>query len=145
MVNGLFAKVSQEKASGQVEKVMGLLGVNKFANFNSKLSMWVNGAGVEKVVHVFTNQSLNPLYNYGSRPIIDLDTLWYINLKASFDLNSNNISLTDDNLGLDIDVLNDFEEKSLKNTNIKLGQTEMQIQEFQEEIDKLLRYQLCLV
>lgn len=48
-----------------------------------------------------------------------------------------NISLTDDNLGLDIDVLNDFEEKSLKNTNIKLGQTEMQIQEFQEEIDKL--------
>jgi len=95
LVNGLFAKVSQEKASGEMEKVMGLLGVNKFANFNSKLSIWANGAGVEKVVHVFTNQSLNPLYNYGNRPIIDLDTLWYINLKASFDLNSNNISLTD--------------------------------------------------
>lgn len=95
LVNGLFAKVSQEKANGQMEKVMGLLGVNKFANFNSKLSMWVNGAGVEKVVHVFTNQSLNPYYNYGSRPIIDLDTLWFIDLKASFNLKSNKIGLSD--------------------------------------------------
>lgn len=82
-------------ASGQKEKAMGLLGVNKFANFNSKLSMWVNGAGVEKVVHVFTNQSLNPYYNYGCRPIIDLDTLWFIDLRVSFDLKENKISIGD--------------------------------------------------
>ena len=94
-INGLFAKVASEMASGQKEKAMGLLGVNKFANFNSKLSMWVNGAGVEKVVHVFTNQSLNPYYNYGCRPIIDLDTLWFIDLRVSFDLKENKISIGD--------------------------------------------------
>lgn len=95
LINGLFSKTTSEMASGQKEKAMGLLGVNKFANFNSKLSMWVNGAGVEKVVHVFTNQSLNPYYNYGCRPIIDLDTLWFIDLRVSFDLKENKISIGD--------------------------------------------------
>lgn len=95
LINGLFSKTASEMVSGQKEKAMGLLGVNKFTNFNSKLSMWVNGAGVEKVVHVFTNQSLNPYYNYGCRPIIDLDTLWFIDLRASFDLKENKISIGD--------------------------------------------------
>lgn len=95
LINGLFSKTASEMASGQKEKAMGLLGVNKFANFNSKLSMWVNGAGVEKVVHVFTNQSLNPYYNYGCRPIIDLDTLWFIDLRASFELKENKVSIGD--------------------------------------------------
>lgn len=76
LVNGLFSKVSQEKASGQMEKVMGLLGVNRLTNWNSKLSRWNPGAGVEKGQEVYSNQALNTLYNYITRPILALDTTW---------------------------------------------------------------------
>lgn len=95
LVNGLFSKLSNKLANNKKEKVMAILGINKLANFNSKLSMWVNGAGVEKVVHVFTNQSLNTYSNYGCRPIIDLDTLWYIDLKVSYKLMKNTVDLID--------------------------------------------------
>lgn len=95
LVNGLFVKKIIELATSKNELVMGLLGVNKFANFNSKLSMWVNGAGVEKVVHVFTNQALNTFYNYGCRPFLDLKNLWFINLKASFKLKNAEIYVKD--------------------------------------------------
>ena len=84
-----------ETATSKQELVIGLLGLNKFANFNSKLSMWVNGSGLVKVVHVFTNQALNTFYNYGCRPIIDLKNLWFINLNASFELKNSGIYVKD--------------------------------------------------
>lgn len=95
LLNGLFAQKTKEFAVTKLDKVIGMLGINKLANFNSKLSMWVNGAGVEKVVHVFTNQSLNPYFDYGSRSVIDVDTLWYIDLKASFNLYNSKTELED--------------------------------------------------
>lgn len=95
LMNGLFSMKSNELAETKLDRVIGILGVNKLANFNSKLSMWVNGAGVEKVVHVFTNQSLNPYFDYGSRSLIDVDTLWFIDLKASFDLFDSRVTLND--------------------------------------------------
>ncbi len=42
-------------------------GVNQSANFNSKLSRWNNGPGVDAVIDAFYNQAINTLYNYGSR------------------------------------------------------------------------------
>jgi putative DNA methylase len=42
-------------------------GVNQAANFNSKLSRWNNGPGVDAVIDTFYNQALNTIYNYGSR------------------------------------------------------------------------------
>ena len=95
LVNGLFVKNVIALSTCKNELVIGLLGVNKFANFNSKLSMWVNGAGVEKVVHVFTNQALNTFYDYGCRPLIDLKNLWFINLNASFELKNTEIYVKD--------------------------------------------------
>ncbi len=79
---GLYIKVIYENYKNIYELVIGILGINKFANFNSKLSMWVNGSGVEKVVHVFTNQALNTFYNYGTRSNLDLLNLWGLNLKG---------------------------------------------------------------
>jgi len=79
-INGLFSKVASEMASGQKEKAMGLLGVNKICNYNSKLSVWNAGVGNEKVEFVFLNQALNTLFNYGSRALIALDTTWYFNI-----------------------------------------------------------------
>src|SRR5699024_8587822 len=47
LVNGLFAKLSGEMSSNKKEKSIGLLGLNKIADWNSKLSIWNVGAGVE--------------------------------------------------------------------------------------------------
>ncbi len=43
------------------------LSVCQTANFNSKLSRWNSGPGVDAVIDTFYNQALNTIYNYGSR------------------------------------------------------------------------------
>jgi len=95
LIIGLFVKEIVEGNYNRLQRATGLLGINKFVNFNSKLSMWVNGAGVEKVVHVFTNQALNTFYNYGTRPMIDLKNLWNITLNAFFPLGETKVDLSD--------------------------------------------------
>ncbi len=42
-------------------------GVCQVANFNSKLSRWNSGPGVDAVIDTFYNQALNTIYNFGSR------------------------------------------------------------------------------
>ena len=80
LINGLFSKVASEMARGQVEKVIGLLGVNKLINWSSKLAIWDASPASEKGASVFINQALNTLYNYISRPILALNTTWYFNI-----------------------------------------------------------------
>ncbi len=80
LVNGLFAKVSQEKASGQMEKTMGLLGVNKILDRSSKLCVWHNGGHVENSQNTFMNQALNTLFNYGCRGMTNLQINWNIEI-----------------------------------------------------------------
>ena len=92
---GLFQEAIRNNPSSTFNEVIASLGVNKLVNFNSRLSMWVNGAGVEKVVHVFTNQALNTFYNYGCRPMLDLSNLWYIDINTSFKSNSTSIQVSD--------------------------------------------------
>jgi putative DNA methylase len=42
-------------------------GICQVANFNSKLSRWNSGPGVDAVIDTFYNQALNTIYNHGSR------------------------------------------------------------------------------
>lgn len=83
LINGLFSKIGQEMAKRQTEKVMALLGVNRLTNWNSKLSRWNPGAGVEMGQEVYSNQALNTLYNYGTRPTLALDTTWCFTINNS--------------------------------------------------------------
>ena len=64
------------------KKVTIALSLNKFADWNSKLSVWNSGAGAEKVQNSFTNQALNPLFNYGTRAVSTLNagTIWFYDL-----------------------------------------------------------------
>ena len=55
-----------------------LLCINKCANFNCRLSRWVNGKGVEKPVDMSSNQALNILSNYGTRGLTDYENCWFI-------------------------------------------------------------------
>jgi len=74
-INHLFAE-KVLKTNDQLITAAAILGLNKVVIFNSKLSMWVNGAGVEKTVWIFTNQALNPMFNYGSSATRSLQNCW---------------------------------------------------------------------
>lgn len=88
LINGLFSKVASEMARGQKEKVIGLLGVNKVSDWNSKLSIWNVGSGVETSQNVFTNQALNTLYNYGNRALNNIQSTWLFPIN-NMKINSN--------------------------------------------------------
>lgn len=64
----------------KLNKVAGILGLNKCMLFNSRLSMWVNSPGVEKTVWIFTNQAYNTMFNYGSSAMLSLNNCWFFSI-----------------------------------------------------------------
>ena len=80
LLNGLILKSVLEEARSKEEIVIGLLGVNKCIDYNSKLSHWNSSSGNEKVEHTFYNQALNTLSVYGSRGLSALETTWFFNI-----------------------------------------------------------------
>ena len=95
LLHGLFMKNISVLAKTKEELVIGLLGTNKICNWNSKLSRWNPGPGVEKVQDTFSNQALNTLYDYGTRSMHDLNNLWFFNITNSFVKSNLNVILTD--------------------------------------------------
>lgn len=95
LVHGLFLEKICEDKTNVKEKVLGLLGLNKFCNWNSKLSRWNPGSGVEKVVDTYSNQALNTIYNFGTRTFIDLENLWFFSIDNTKINGSSNVSLID--------------------------------------------------
>ena len=76
LTNGLFSKISNDIADGQAERAVGILGINKLSDWNSKLCRWDSAPASEKGTQVFTNQALNTLYNYNNRTILTLFPTW---------------------------------------------------------------------
>lgn len=95
LVHGLFMKYISMIAKTQDELVIGLLGINKCCNWNSKLSRWHPRVGVEKVVDTFSNQAFNTLYDYGTRSMPDLYNLWFFNVGNFFIKSDFNVILSD--------------------------------------------------
>lgn len=83
LIIGLFIKVIDEIASNEKEVVIGLLGVNKIADWNSKLCVWHSGGHVENPQNTFLNQALNTLNNYGTRALINVLNTWDFNVNNS--------------------------------------------------------------
>lgn len=79
LVTGLLMELTDKLAENNKQRVIGLLGVNKSADWNSKLSMWDNGKS-PSVKNVFYNQSLNTLFNYGCRGLTLYKTIWFYNI-----------------------------------------------------------------
>jgi len=80
LINGLFSKTASEMASNQKEQAIGLLGVNKICDFNSKLSVWLSLKANENSVNTFYNQALNTLFNLPSKTVFNLVNSWYFNI-----------------------------------------------------------------
>lgn len=69
-----LAFLSQEvqKEKEEEKRVAGILGINRCADFNSKLSTWLSSADTEHGKNTFLNQALNTLFNYSTRSFLDL-------------------------------------------------------------------------
>lgn len=95
LVSGLFSKKTMEFADSQYEIALGILGLNKITDWNSKLCIWNIGAGVETTQNTFTNQALNTLFNYGARGTSKYETNWKMNINNNSILSNRNIEVLD--------------------------------------------------
>lgn len=67
LLNGLLMELVDREAKSAAERVIGLVGVNKCCNWNSKLSIWNSARNQEKGEQTFYNQALNTLNNYSTK------------------------------------------------------------------------------
>jgi len=89
----ILANFINEK--NRLNKVAGILGLNKCMLFNSRLSMWGNSPGVEKTVWIFTNQAYNTMFNYGSSAILSLNNCWFFSINEYPTSEHTTINITD--------------------------------------------------
>lgn len=93
LVHGLLMELIDKKAKTKKEKVVGLLGVNRCCDGNSKLCMW--DSNYEKVIKTFYNQALNSLFNFSSRSFNLLYSTFIYEFSQSFMGVSKNLNIQD--------------------------------------------------
>jgi len=84
-------------------RIIGILGLNKCIDWDSKLCRWNPGVGNEKSEQTFYNQAFNTMMNWGTRSLEGLKTSWF------FDINN---YLTNRNHA----VINQVDARSVENT-----------------------------
>ena len=80
-------------ADKKIEKVAGLLGLNKCVDFNAKLCRW--NPNCDKSEQTFYNQALNTLMNWGTRSLTMLSTLWFRTSECPIDSSYSIVMLKD--------------------------------------------------
>jgi adenine-specific DNA methylase len=91
LIHGLLMELIDKEAKTKEEKVVGLLGVNKCLNWNSKLCVW-NRNKEEKIEQTFLNQALNTMYNYPTRGFVYLNNIFFTDIKSlKLNINSNSV------------------------------------------------------
>ena len=94
-----------EKEKNTKNKVVGLLGINKCVDWNSKLCIWNAGIGNEKLQNTFTTQALNTLFNYGCRSSAAIDTTWFYAINQNQTYKNSLVEITD---ARDVNTISDF-------------------------------------
>lgn len=95
LLHGVFNIAVNKYSQNKYHQVCGILGINKLANWNSKLSQWLSDGSNEKGAQTFYNQALNTMFNYLSRTIISLHTTWFFNIN-NYRINTNKNITTQD-------------------------------------------------
>lgn len=80
LIHGLFNSLVFEGNLSTLGKCAGILGLWKCTDRNSKLSIW--DSAYEKGANTFSNQALNPIYNYVARSTIALHSNWLLKLES---------------------------------------------------------------
>ncbi|MGB4440382.1 MAG: anti-phage-associated DUF1156 domain-containing protein, partial [Sedimentibacter sp.] len=78
LLSKLTKVINQE--SNRILKMVGILGLNKCIDWNSRLSRWNSGSGNEKSEQTFYNQAYNTMMNWGTRSLIGLKTSWFFDI-----------------------------------------------------------------
>ena len=95
LMHGLFMEQIDKFANCSEEVVIGLLGCNRLANWNSKLSQWSAYHTQECGLQTFYNQALNPFYNYTTRALSGVDATWMFNINNSEIESQNSVKISD--------------------------------------------------
>lgn len=78
---GKFVEAIDQQEDKQL-RVVGLLGLNKCVDWNSRLCRWHPGVGNEKSEQTFYNQAFNTLMNFGNRSLLGLKTSWFYDINS---------------------------------------------------------------
>lgn len=100
LVHGLYVSYIDELSTKKQEYLIGLLGLNKLNDWNSKLSVWDSYSGCEIVKNTFMNQALNTSYNYGTRAFTQTKTSWFFNIN-NFNFKTNDDVIVKDARNID--------------------------------------------
>ena len=76
LLHGLLASCANQMANSLPSRAAILLGIGCMADWNSRLSGWMQHKGNEKGNNTFCNQALNTLCNYSTRPFLKLEPTW---------------------------------------------------------------------
>jgi len=80
---GLLSELADKEAKTKEEKLVGMLGINRCANFSSRLSKWNINKDIPD--DTFYNQALNTLYVYGSRALPLFESTWFVRFDKYLD------------------------------------------------------------
>jgi putative DNA methylase len=78
LVHGILMQLIDQYAKTKEEKAIGLLGINRCCNWNSRLSRWHDVKNSPQ--DTFYNQAFNTLFNYGVRTFNELLSHWFFNI-----------------------------------------------------------------
>ncbi|MDA8227628.1 MAG: DUF1156 domain-containing protein [Desulfitobacterium hafniense] len=95
LAHSLFSKYSLAFADIRTLLVVGLLGINRLKNFDSKLCMWGQGQARESIAQTFSNQALNTLQMYGIHSMAFLKDNWFFNINSTETNKESNFELAD--------------------------------------------------
>lgn len=96
LVNGLIASKASAVANTMETKAASMLSLGKVLNMNARLCRWhVRHAAIDKGEDVFSNQALNPLFNFCCRSLAGLEDSWNLRLKMASAYGSYSIQLED--------------------------------------------------
>ena len=100
----MFIESIEKHATTQLEWAAGILGINKIADWNSKLCRWqVDDTHIN--ANTFYNQALNPFFNFSIRTLPGTKEHFYLNSKNKEFTSPKNVKLCDARI---VDVQNDL-------------------------------------
>lgn len=66
----------------QLCQAVGMLGIHKCIDWNSRLCRWNGGVGNEKAEQTFYNQAFNTMMNWGTRSLLAASTSWFYDINT---------------------------------------------------------------
>ena len=82
LVGGLLMELIDSYARNPMQKMVGLLSINRCCDWNARLSRWITDDSHPNT-NVFYNQALNPLFDYGCRAFPCYNSVFFTEIKQT--------------------------------------------------------------